>query len=380
MKKSARPRVICRLEMPTPYFVERFNTIAQRGNVEIHGWFDAVREPDRSWDVVPAEWQFAGRYTHPTLLGPARELWTAQPDVYVTAYKNASYLAAMLAARATGARTVLRVLKTFDTWVTRSRAKELAKHAVFRLADGVQTSGPDGAAYSHGYGARRLFAFPEPIDVARFQAGSAATRLDPEARRRLSLEGCVFLYVGRLWRSKGLEYLIEAFRRLREEGVSASLLLVGDGVDEAYLRSLAARVPGVVFAGYAQQDALPRYYGLSDVFVFPTLGDPYGHVVHEAMASSVPVISTESAGDIRQRVEHGVSGFLTPPADPASLYESMRRLALDPALRRSMAAEGFKVVEGRTIDWWAGNFEDMVYALLEGRAGARRPDPVLSTK
>ena len=72
-------------------------------------------------------------------------------------------------------------------------------------------------------------------------------------------------------------------------------------------------IRNVIFAGFFQKAELPRLYAAADVFVFPTLGDPYGLVVDEAMACSLPIISTSAAGEIRDRVESGVNGFVVPP-------------------------------------------------------------------
>ena len=359
-----KPKVIYRLNIPSPYAAERFNVITRRGNIELEAWFDAERQPDRSWDVRPGDWEFPARYVQPGALSTARQLFSAAPDVLFTMYNTLSFATGMMAARAAGARTVLRVLKTFETWQRRNLANELSKNLVFRFADAIHTTGPDGEAYARQYGAKRIFAFPEPIDVERFRQGAAAAREDTSRRDIRGLHGCVFLYVGRLWRAKGLDYLIDAFKQLVEEGVDASLLLVGDGVDESYYRHRATEVGNIYFSGFVQQKELPSYYGLADAFVFPTLGDPYGHVVHEAMAASVPVIATESAGDIRGRVIDGRSGFIVPPANSEVLLERMRLLALDAATRRDMADVAFSIVQTRTNDWWAAEFEEVVHKLI----------------
>ena len=161
------------------------------------------------------------------------------------------------------------------------------------------------------------------------------------------------LYVGRLWRGKGLDFLLDAFERVAERAPHAKLLLVGDGVDEARYRARARSLPGVHFGGYVQSDRLPELYATADALVFPTLGDPYGHVIQEAMASRLPVISTTSAGDVSERVRHGETGILIPPADADALASAMLALANSPATREAMGTAGFGHIAGRTNDWWA---------------------------
>ncbi len=60
---------------------------------------------------------------------------------------------------------------------------------------------------------------------------------------------------------------------------------------------------------FVQKDRLPEFYALGDAFVFPTRGDPYGLVVDEAMASGLPVIASDAAGEITSRVTPEETGF-----------------------------------------------------------------------
>ena len=111
--------------------------------------------------------------------------------------------------------------------------------------------------------------------------------------------------------------------------------LVGDGKEEArYRRVVQDRgLRGVVFAGYVQQDELPRLYATADVLVFSTLGDPNGLVVEEAMASHLPVISCSPAGDIQSRVPDGVAGHVVPIQCAVLLGNRMANPAKDHMLR-----------------------------------------------
>ena len=166
-----------------------------------------------------------------------------------------------------------------------------------------------GASAAAGTGAP-----PRPPRVPRFGGGRPPGF--PAARGdHLGLQGCWFLYVGRLWSGKGLDDLFDAYRPVRLQQPNASLLLVGDGVDEARYRAMARNLPNVTFAGFVQPRELPDYYALADALVFPTLGDPHGLVGEEAMAANLPVICTEAGGDIRRRVPDEWGGFGSPPAN-----------------------------------------------------------------
>jgi glycosyltransferase involved in cell wall biosynthesis len=143
---------------------------------------------------------------------------------------------------------------------------------------------------------------------------------------------------------------------------------VGDGPEEAHIAQIA-RSEGlnVKLAGFHQRADLPRLYAAGDVFVFPTLGDPYGLVVDEAMAAGLPVISTTAAGEIRERVVDGVNGYLVPPNDPQALAVAMRRLAVNSGLRSQMGARSAEMIAGYTPDRWAEAFEQAVEGILSSR-------------
>jgi glycosyltransferase involved in cell wall biosynthesis len=84
---------------------------------------------------------------------------------------------------------------------------------------------------------------------------------------------------------------------------------------------------------------LMALYRRADVFVFPTLGDSLPIVIMEAMASSLPVVTT-AVGAIREEVNEGVTGFLIEPGDSQALAERTMRLVSRPALRAKMGAAG----------------------------------------
>jgi glycosyltransferase involved in cell wall biosynthesis len=87
-----------------------------------------------------------------------------------------------------------------------------------------------------------------------------------------------------------------------------------------------------------QSELLPVLAG-ADVLIFPTLGDPYGLVVSEAMAAGMAVISTSAAGEIAERLTDGPGsprGMIVPPGDPAALASAVKRLVGNRELLRAM--------------------------------------------
>jgi glycosyltransferase involved in cell wall biosynthesis len=371
-----KPRVVYWNNIPAPYMVERFNAVARRGNLDLEAWFSSKTESDREWTVDERSWEFRYRHLRGVDRGtsavavPTPLVRRPAPEAFVSLYAGPTYLLGSALARARGARTAFWVEVTFDSWVERRRWKEAAKAAVLPRADAALTAGRDGRAYAMRYGVspERIFIVPHNVDAERYARASTIDRAERDRlRRELGVEGVVFLYVGRIWLGKGLSFLVDAFARLeRERARDASLLLVGGGIDEDALRQRCKRhgLRNVVFSEFHQADSLPRIYAAADVFVFPTLGDPFGMVVPEAMACGLPVVTTSAAGEIEERVADGVNGFVVPPADSSSLHARMAALADDAELRRRMGEESRRRVAGQSPEHWAEAFEDAVAGIL----------------
>ena len=373
-----KPFVVYWNNIPSPYMVERFNALADRGMFKFEAWFNDRIESDRSWDVVETDWRFPYRYL-PAIRIAGRTLhWPLplfgrRPNVLVSLYAEPVFLSGWALAKLRGVKTGFWVEVTFDRWVTRTPIKESLKRWLFSWVDAVVTVGTDGKHFAEKYGVRAecIFFAPHAIDVAHYANGATDALSERDVlRKELGLRGTTFIYVGRLWWGKGVNYLLEAFERVQQRSTEeVSLLLVGDGPEETKLRQWCAvrGILNVVFTGFKQKSVLPRYYVLADVFVFPTLGDPYGLVLDEAMACSLPLVSTNAAGEIHDRIEESVNGYTVPPEDSAALAERMLHLAQDPALRARMGKASAEKIRGHTPERWAQDFERIVFALLKDR-------------
>ena len=168
-----------------------------------------------------------------------------------------------------------------------------------------------GHEYARRYGAdtKRIYYLPHCIDVDYFKNEHRKSKSNGQSLPiEFSKDTVVYLYVGRLITEKGIGYLLDAFRLLRKKiQLKVSLLLAGDGAEEEKFKIKCKHegINDVYFVGFYQKTELPSIYSLADIFIFPTLGDPYGLVVDEAMACALPVITTSAAGEIDSRVENG---------------------------------------------------------------------------
>lgn len=143
----------------------------------------------------------------------------------------------------------------------------------------------------------------------------------------------IALYVGRLTPAKGLDHLLTAWRLLDLAG--AQLWLAGAcSYPQAWLEHLP---PTVRWLGSLPQRELAAVYAKAQLLVLPSLVDGYPMVVSEAMAMGLPVLLTDRCGN-RDLIEHGLTGWQVPAADPDSLAACLHQALNDPAQAQTIGA------------------------------------------
>jgi glycosyltransferase involved in cell wall biosynthesis len=184
---------------------------------------------------------------------------------------------------------------------------------------------------NRGLDPAKLKIFPRGLDTELFNPA----RRDPAFWEKygVATNGEVrLLYVGRISREKDLDVLANAYRRLREEGLSVQLFVVGHG---PYSQALSETLPDAVFTGYLTGVELATAYASADVFAFPSTTDTFGNVIIEAQASGMPVVVSDSGGP-KELVEDKTNGLVTKSRDVEDFTRAIRELIVDPELRERM--------------------------------------------
>ncbi len=148
------------------------------------------------------------------------------------------------------------------------------------------------------------------------------------------------LYVGRLSIEKGLRTLLDA---LRLQTRPLEVVIAGDGPLRKRLQAECGS--RVQFARWVANDRLPQLIRQARVVVVPSLFEPQGVVVLEAMACGVPVIGSDTGG-IPEMIEDGATGWLVPPNDPAALAQAMNTALSDETRRQQMGVAAQPVCTG----------------------------------
>jgi glycosyltransferase involved in cell wall biosynthesis len=168
----------------------------------------------------------------------------------------------------------------------------------------------------------------------------------------------ILLTVCRLVERKGIRYLIDALPSIRKEFPNVQLVIIGDGPETNILMSQAKKLgvmDSTVFCRTVQDDDLPYFYAIADVFILPAIIDSKGDteglgvVMLEAMASGVPVIASR-VGGIPEALNYGKAGILIEQKNPKQIKETVISLLNDDGLRTSLIKKGREWVIS-TFSW-----------------------------
>jgi glycosyltransferase involved in cell wall biosynthesis len=185
------------------------------------------------------------------------------------------------------------------------------------------------------------------------------------------------LCVGNWVERKGLLELLEATARL-PDGLATLHLAGDDRADPGYGDRVRARLARpdlagrVVVHGPLPAEGVAALYQAADVFVLPSLREPYGTVWGEAMAAGLPVVGWR-AGNLPHLASHGREGLLADPGDIDGLAAALARLASDEELRRAMAAAAAERAAGRPT--WAESAALFFDALREAAGDGQATGP-----
>ncbi len=185
----------------------------------------------------------------------------------------------------------------------------------------------------------RLHCIRAAIDVDQIIAAAEAGRID---RTKLNVEPGTLLIgtVGRLAPQKDPLTLIRAAAVVRDRGVSAQFIWVGDGELKSDAQQEIERLGlGDTFQLLGYRSDVPQVLAGIDIFALASVYESFGYVTCEAMALAKPVVASAVTGTT-ELVQDGVTGLLFEPGNPQALADRIVYLAGDPTLRQRLGAAG----------------------------------------
>ena len=264
-------------------------------------------------------------------------------DLIHAQYGYPTGLAALEASRRIGVPNVVSIQGGDGHWVgTCCRTHRLAMQAVLDHAGELligSRSFADEVCHNNGTHPERFTIVPGATDIARFCPTTGKTP------GTLS-DSPTLLYHGRVDLRKGLGELLDALPLVAAAipGVRTIISGIGPDVDHVRARVNAEGLgESVELTGYASYDDAPRVYHRGDLFISPTYSEGFSNTILEAMASGLPVVSTETVGVV-DCLTHDHNGLLVPLRDSGALADAIVRLIQDDALRRRLAGQALRDV------------------------------------
>jgi len=231
-----------------------------------------------------------------------------------------------------------------------------------RYVDDLKTA---DVLLSDGWGARRLPAIlGRPVE--NITKGVDSMLFSPEGRDVRHDFGFgdapVVLCVSRLVPIKNVALFVEAIAIARHRRPDMRAVVVGDGPLEDALKQRASALgvgDAIHFAGYIEQEALPRWYRAADLFALSSDFDNSPNVVLEAMASGLPIVATD-VGGVSEFVDAPSGGSLVPKGDATAMAAEILAMLSDDATRR--AAGIFNRQRAMTDFSWRKSAEQLLAA------------------
>jgi glycosyltransferase involved in cell wall biosynthesis len=156
------------------------------------------------------------------------------------------------------------------------------------------------------------------------------------------------LYVGRLSKEKGIEYLIKAMPIIIKKIPQIHLNIVGYGPERGNLENLTKQLKikdNVTFFNQVPNNSIEEYYKKSSVIIVPSIWpEPFGLIGPEAMSVGRPIIAT-NIGGIPEWLENGKTGYLVPPRDSNAISKKVIQLISNHKLMDKMGNAGRKKAE-----------------------------------
>ncbi len=308
--------------------------------------------------------------------------------LWIHGYATLNSLLAMLVAKMLGIPVLLRTDSTLIDH-PRSRAKLLIKDIFFRLLRplvfGVLSVGERNTAYwRHHLGhtseaGARIYPMPYAVDNDFFSQQAALAAPQRESLRaalNLAPGRPVILFASKLLTRKRCMDLVEAYLQCTQSMPQAErpyLLIVGDGEERARLEARIAEANAATeirMLGFRNQTELPPLYDLCDLFVLPSVHEPWGLVVNEVMNVARAVIVSDEVGCQPDLVTDGDNGCVYPAGDVAALAAALTRVLRDPEICRRMGQRSQQRVHAYSF---AADIHGLMQAFQEAAAGKSEP-------
>jgi glycosyltransferase involved in cell wall biosynthesis len=354
----------------SPYRIPMFNQLAEKYGKDFEVIFAKKRDHYRQWKLEQRDkikFSFSVLNDHSIKLknweihlglGLLPQLIKEVPSVVISGGFSFLTIFSWLYSTMFKKKFIIWSAETMQTAKYYSPLRHVVRKFLVRQADGFVVSGSSAKEYLISLGAKE-----DRIFLAYYSIAPELLRLDSKKKieKKNSIEKKKrILYVGRLTKLKGVDLLIQAYKKVKRKCPSIGLCLVGDGPDEDELRKLAQSTDDISFEGYKQYDQLLPYYLNSDLFIFPTLKDVWGLVVNEAMMCGLPVVCSKYAGCCQDLIKEGENGMVVDPRDLEELSDSISGLISENGKLSDYGERSLQIIKDFTTERTTQGFVETI--------------------
>lgn len=211
----------------------------------------------------------------------------------------------------------------------------------------------------------RIEIIPSGINIDEF-AKSTGKREEVRAKYKISPNDVVLITACRLTPEKNVEFLVEAFKKIRSSCSNAKFIIVGDGARRKVLEDMAKNSGlenDVIFPGLVGKEEIISLYQAGDIFVFASQTETQGLVAVEAMSAGIPAVCVKASG-IEDMIVNGEDGILTENSID-DFSSNVIKVINDPNLRKNLADHAKQNSQKFTIKLWTEKIIKLYDSLIK---------------
>ncbi|TET73477.1 MAG: glycosyltransferase [Candidatus Aminicenantes bacterium] len=349
-----------------PYKSLLFNALEKSMGGDFKVIYFGETDRNRQWRVVkkelkfPFEVMFEGKTDEASSTKVAAETYRRlncyDPQVVIIGgYNYFAYWAALIWAR-TKKRKVIVIIESHYLDKPRYILKEKVKRLFVSNCNAALVDGTRHRDYTISLGLKSESIFIKkgtgPVDVSFYQRAVSRYKNNKiDLCKKLGIPCNNFIFIGRFSPEKNIISLLRVYKKIKDEvGKGWGLILLGNGLQRKKIEDFINEnaVKDILLPGFKQKEEIPFFYVISDVLILPSVSEPWGLVVAEAMASNLPVLVSNRCGCYPDIVYDGINGFSFDPFNDDQLFELMNNVTRGEYNLEDMGKASLQIIKDHT--------------------------------
>ena len=335
MGRSSRvTRLLYLVSHPIQYQAPLLRRIADQSDIDLRVLFERTHPDNRYFDTgfgreVKWDVDLIDGYENAPMAGVDIKREIGRADViWLHGWQTPRMRSCLRQAKRSGRPVLMRGencdLAMPDGSGVRGWLKRKFVNKIFKSCDFYLAIGSENRRYylNRGVPPPQIIDMPYAVDNEAFGNLAKYAKKNRNALREklgISPTRRVVLFAGKLQSRKNPQLLAKAIASADWAIEVPALIFVGDGESRAELEELA---PDAIFTGFVNQTEMPAYYDLADIFVLPSVREPWGLAVNEAMACGTAAIVSDQVGCAADLIDSG-NGRIVPAGDQISLSKAL---------------------------------------------------------